>query len=306
MKKIFISILNFNGKKNTIECLKSISNVKKTNFELRIIVVDNASSEDFFLDKDFKTDMSIKLIKNDVNLGFSGGHNVGIQHALENGADYIMILNNDTYVDCNFLTELLKIAEKDTDIGILVPKIYFAPGFEFHKDRYKKEELGRIIWYAGGAMDWKNVIGHHRGVDEVDRGQFDRVEETELATGCCMMVKKEVFEKIGLLDDKYFLYYEDSDLNMRAKKAGFEIVYVPNAIIWHKNAGSAGGSGSTLQDYYITRNRLIFGMKYAPLRAKIALLRESLRVLLTGRHWQKRGALDFYMRKFDRGSYNDF
>ncbi|MDP2649860.1 MAG: glycosyltransferase family 2 protein [bacterium] len=300
MKHVVISLLNFNGKKNTLDCLDSLQNIKRDNFKLSVVVVDNAST-DGSLEEIQNT--KVKIIGNKENLGFAGGHNTAIKYALENGADYILILNNDTYVDKDFLVELLKVAEKDDDIGILTPKIYFAPGFEFHKDKYKKEELGRVIWYAGGVMDWKNIIGHHRGVDEVDKGKFDEIEETELATGCCMLIKKEVFEKVGLFDDKYFLYYEDADLTMRTKRKNFKIMYVPKSIIWHKNAGSAGGSGSELQDYYITRNRLIFGMRYAPARAKFALLKESLKILLNGRHWQRRGVLDFYIGKLGKGSF---
>src|SRR3989344_360711 len=108
---------------------------------------------------------------------------------------------------------------------------------------------------------------------------------------------------VGMFDDKYFLYYEDADLSMRIKKKGFKIVYVPSSIIWHKNAGSAGGSGSMLQDYYITRNRLLFGFRYAPFRSKLALFRESLSLLFRGRQWQKCGVIDFYLGKLGRGSY---
>ncbi len=303
MKHVVISLLNFNGKKNTIDCLESLKSVKRDNFKLTIAVVDNASKEEFDLKSGTIGDMPLVVIKNNKNLGFSGGHNAAIQYALVGGADYILILNNDTYVDRNFLEELLKVGEQDNKIGILVPKIYFAPGFEFHKDRYKKEELGKIFWYAGGEMDWKNVIGHNRGVDKVDKGQFDKIEPTELATGCCMMIQKEVFKRVGMFDDKYFLYYEDADLSMRTKNKDFKIVYVAKSIVWHKNAGSAGGSGSVLQDYYITRNRLLFGFRYAPLRSRIALFRESMSLLVKGREWQKRGVIDFYLRRFGKGSY---
>ena len=153
-------------------------------------------------------------------------------------------------------------------------------------------------------MDWGNIIGHNRGVDEVDKGQYNKIEETELATGCCMLIKKDVLEKIGSFDDRYFLYYEDADLSIRAKKRGFKIVYVPKSVIWHKNAGSVGGSGSALQDYYITRNRLIFGFRYAPARSKLALFRESICLLLKGRKWQKQGAMDFYLGRLGKGSYD--
>jgi hypothetical protein len=283
--------------------LESLKNIKRENFELTIVVVDNSSKEEFDLKSGYMEDIPLVVVKNKENLGFAGGHNVAIKYAIKNGADYVLILNNDTYVDKNFLEELLKATDRDKKIGVLVPKIYFAPGFEFHKDRYKKSDLGKVFWYAGGEMDWDNVIGRHRGVDLVDKGQFDKTEETEIATGCCMMVKKEVFEKIGLFDEKFYLYYEDADLSEKTKKAGYKIVYVPKSILWHKNAGSAGGSGSVLQDYYITRNRLLFGVRYASFRAKLALIKESFLILLTGRYWQKRGVLDFYLNKFGKGSF---
>jgi len=304
MKHVVISILNFNGLKNTLACLESLKNIKIDNFKLTVVAVNNLSKEEFDLKSGSLGDIPLVVIKNSKNLGFSGGNNVAIKYALENGADYVLILNNDTYVDKNFLEELLKVGEKDNDIGILIPKIYFAPGFEYHKDRYSKKDLGKVFWYGGGRIDWANVTGHHRGVDEVDKGQYDKTENTEIATGCCMLIKKEVFKNAGLFDDKYFLYYEDSDLSMRAKSKGFKIMYVPSSIIWHKNAGSAGGSGSALQDYYIARNRLMFGFRYAPTRSKLALFRESLFLLLRGRKWQRRGVIDFYLGRFGKGSYN--
>ena len=305
MKKVAIVILNFNGYKDTIECLESLNKLSIDNFEPLVVVVDNGSESKFKVQSlKFKVG-EIKVIRNEENLGFSGGNNIGIKYALEQGSDYILILNNDTFVDKNLVKELIKTADSDTKIGIVSPKIYFAKGFEFHEGRYKKDELGCVFWYAGGIMDWKNLIGYHKGVDEVDNGQYDKIEETEISTGCCMMVKKEVFEKIGMLDERYFLYYEDSDLNLRAKKAGFKIIYSPKAILWHKNAGSGEGSGSSLQDYYISRNRLIFGYQYGSLRLKFALLRESFGLLISGRKWQKRGILDFYLRRFKRGSYKN-
>ncbi|MDP2585769.1 MAG: glycosyltransferase family 2 protein [Candidatus Levybacteria bacterium] len=307
MKHIAISLLNFNGKQNTLDCLKSLENIRKDNFESSIIVVDNAST-DGSVGK-IKQYMSsgkhdaIKIIENKKNLGFSGGHNVAIKYALESGADYVLILNNDTYVDENFIEELFGVAEKEGNVVMLVPKIYFASGFEYHKNRYSEEEKGKVLWYAGGEMDWANVIGRNRGVDEVDKGQFDKIEETEVATGCCMLLTKEAIGRVGMFDERYYLYYEDADLSMRVKRQGFKIVYVPRSIIWHKNAGSAGGSGSVLQDYYITRNRLLFGFSYAPIRSKLALFRESLFLFLRGRQWQKRGVIDFYLGKLEKGSF---
>lgn len=303
MQRAYVIILNYNGKDDTLDCLKSLQSVfLPQDVKLEILVVDNASKdESVAFIKSQK--LQLKLIENKENLGFAGGNNVGIRDALEHGADYVLILNNDTVVDKNLIVELLKVATTDEEIGILAPKIYFAHGFEFYKDRYNKKDLGKVFWYAGGETDWKNVISHHRGVDEIDNGQYDTVEETSFASGCCLMITKEALNKVGFFDEKYFLYYEDSDLCERAKKAGFKIIYAPAAIIWHKNAGSAGGSGSKLQDYYITRNRLLFGMRHASLRAKLALLKESVKVLMFGRDWQRRGVLDFYLNKFGKGSF---
>lgn len=300
MTTVFIIVLNFNGKDDTVACLQSIEKLDTRNLKLEVVVVDNGSEEEF---NPPVGGSKIKVIKNKENLGYAGGNNVGIKYALKHGADYVVILNNDTIVDKDLVAELLKTAQSDDRVGIVAPKIYFAKGYEFHKDRYKESEQGKVIWYAGGMMDLANVLGSHRGVDEVDEGQYERGEETDFASGCCLLVSKALFENVGLFDEKYFLYYEDSDLSERAKRAGFTIMYIPRAVLWHKNAGSAGGSGSSLQDYYITRNRLLFGIRYAPLRSKAALLRESIGLLVNGRRWQRKGVFDFYLGRFGRGSF---
>lgn len=301
---IFISILNFNNQDETIKCLDSIKKITVDGFSLHTIVIDNASREVFTVDSKDYTSIDLIIMKNKKNTGFSGGHNQGISYALKNGATHVLILNNDTIVDKNTLKELLNGFDIAKEIGVTVPKIYFSKGSEFHKDRYTKEELGKVIWFAGAKMDWKNIVGSHIGVDEVDTGQFDTAHEVEFGTGGCMLVKREVFEKVGMFDENYFLYYEDSDLFMRIKEKGFLIFFIPNAILWHHNASSSGGSGSALQDYYITRNRLLFGLKYASLRAKIALIREGFRLVFRGRKWQRRAVIDFYLGNLGKGSYS--
>lgn len=267
--KIAIVVLNYKGLEETLECLESLRRCSRINYDIEIIVVENGSDDGSF--EALSKIKDIHLVANNKNLGFSGGMNSGIKYALKRRTNYIIILNNDTIVDKNLVLNLAKSA-KSADI--VAPKIYFAPGFEFHKDRYKKQDLGKVIWYAGGSIDWKNILGIHTGVDKVDKGQFSKSKEIDFATGACMLIKKDVFGKIGYLDDKYFLYLEDMDFCVRAKKAGFKIKFNPDAILWHKNAISSGGSGSKLQDYYITRNRLLFAAKYADLRTKIAVLRQ--------------------------------
>ena len=303
MKKIYIVMINYNGQENTIECLDSLMNIEMKGFGASTIVVDNSPENRIKVDKEKYKKIDLKVIMSPENLGFSGGVNIGIRKALDNRADYVLIQNNDTFVAQDFLQKLFEFGEKTENAGIICPKIYFAKGFEFHKEKYMEKDKGRVFWYAGGIMDWQNVIAKHRGVDEVDQGQFDKAGQTDFATGCSMLIRSGVFKKVGLFDEKYFLYYEDNDFSQRVKKVGYKIYYVPNSVVWHKNAGSTNGSGSGLQDYYITRNRLYFGMKYAPFRARLALFREGTSNFLRGREWQKKGARDFYLRRFGKARY---
>ena len=117
-----------------------------------------------------------------------------------------------------------------------------------------------------------------------------------------MMFDKKFFETVGPLDESYVMYYEDADLSQRILRAGFKILYQPKSIAWHNNAG-ASGSGSALHDYYLTRNRMLFGMKYAPLKIKALLIKESMRIFVTGRKWQRIGIRDYYLHKFNKGSF---
>ncbi len=200
------------------------------------------------------------------------------------------------------LTNLLNAIQEDKKIAIVSPKIYFAKGYEFAKDKYKTSELGKVIWYAGGKTDMKNVYGKNIGVDEVDKGQHDKLREIDFATGACFLVSAIALKQVGLFDEKYFMYKEDEDLAMRMKKMGWKIVYEPKAVVWHKVAQSSG-IGSNLNDYFISRNRLLFGFKYGGLRTKFALMRESIKLFIFGRHYQAVGIRDYYLRKFGRGSW---
>jgi len=301
--KIFVTAINFNDSDTTIRFLDSLKDQDKEGIDLNALIIDNSTKQKIKINKEnYSEYFNLKIIDPQDNLGFSGGHNMAIKEALISGANYVLIMNNDVVLDRKLILEMLKTIKNTETEGIVVPKIYFAKGYEFHKERYKKDDLGKVFWYAGGEIDWKNMISYHRGVDEVDKGQFNKQEETNFATGCCMLVKREVFEKVGLLDENYFLYYEDADFSQRVLAKGYKIIYAPKAILWHENAGSAGGSGSTLQDYFITRNRMYFGFKYAPLRTKIALIKESFLLLLKGRKNQKKGIKDFYFGKMGKGS----
>jgi len=307
--KVFTIILNWNRKEDTLSCMKSLKESRIRDFELEIVVVDNGSTDGsqqviakYVKQAKAGSDRKWKLIRAKENTGFVVGNNIGIKYALNEGADYVILLNDDTIVEKNCLYNLVKFANKRKDIGLISPKIYFAKGFEFHKARYKDKELGKVFWYAGGDMDWNNIYGSNHGVDEVDKGQYDKTKETDFATGCCILIRREVLDKLGLLDKKYFAYYEDSDFSQRARKAGWKVVYYPLAHLWHKVAQSSG-IGSGLNDYFTTRNRLLFGIRYASFRTKFALIRESFRLLLSGRKWQKIGVRDFYLGRFGKGSW---
>jgi hypothetical protein len=136
----------------------------------------------------------------------------------------------------------------------------------------------------------------------VDKGQYDRQEETDIANGACVLIRRQVVEKVGYLREKYFLYWEDAEYSERARRAGWKVVYTPKTCLWHKVAQSSG-IGSDLNDYFLTRNRLDFGLWYASMRTKFALFRESIKLLLKGRKWQKIGIRDFYLGKWGKGSW---
>jgi len=299
--KISIVVLSWNSKKYISSCLDSIKKLDSDSAQVEVVVVDNDSSDGSaaFVKKKYPR---FTLIESGSNLGYAAGNNVGIKHALDHESDFIWIVNPDIQLQPSSLVVFLKAADRHPQAGIFTPNIYFSPGYEFHSDRYTKDELGKVIWSAGGLIDWANLITSHRGVDEVDIGQYNSDLVVDFATGASIFLRQGVLTKVGLINPQYYLYYEENDLCQRARKAGFKIIYVPDSVAWHANA-QAAGIGSTLQDYYISRNRLLFGLRWAPLRTKIALIKESLKLLFTGRPWQRRGVLDFYLMNFGPGSY---
>jgi len=242
--KVFIIILNWNGRDDTLECLKSLKNNDYPNYE--VVIIDNGSKDKFSI-----SDSKIKVIYNKKNLGFSKGNNIGIKYALENNADYILLLNNDTIVSNNFLSKIVKVAESNNNYGIIGPKIYFPDS--------------KRIWFAGGKINWLYNKGTMRGFNEIDHGQYNKpeIQETDYITCCCALIKKEVIEKIGLIPEEYFLYYEDTDWSLKAQKQGYRCVFVPSAIIWHKGSKSSIAESSSYIYYHI-RNGLILAKKYAP------------------------------------------
>ena len=293
--KVSVIIVNWNGYKDTLVCLASLAKINKKYADVTVIVVDNGSTNES-VDSIRKKFPEVTLLETGKNLGFTGGNNFGVTYALAHGADFVWLLNNDTFVDPDVLT--LVTAFKDPKVGAAGSKIYFAPKHEFHFDRYKENERGKVFWYAGGVVDWANMYASHRGVDEVDRGQYNKMEETPFVTGCSLMVRREVIEKIGFLDDRYYLYLEDLDFCLRVKNAGYKLMYVPSSILWHVNAGSSARPGNPLHEYYMTRNRLLLGFRYAGLRTKFALFREAIRFIISGSPVRRKAVYDWLFGRF--------
>jgi GT2 family glycosyltransferase len=297
---VSIIIVHYNSKIDTDECLQSLSNISRSGFNYNVIVVDNASREDYILPA-IENGKRFEVVRSESNLGFTGGNNLGIYYAIEKyNSDFVLLLNNDTIVDASFLRNLLDCADQQPMTGLVCPKIYFHSGREFHADSYLPKQRGSIIWYAGGSIDWENIAAFHRGVDEVDRGQFDLQMVSEFATGCCVLIRREVLEKVGMFDKRFFLYFEDVDLSQRTIQAGYSVGFCPQAIVWHKNAGSSGGVGSIIHQYYIARNRLLFAFKHGSWTQKMVALRILLMYIFRGDKYEKTAVWHFIAQKFGK------
>jgi len=244
---VYIITINWNGLEDTIECLHSLERITYPNY--RIIVVDNGSQnvESNILMEKFP---KIELVKNEKNEGFVIANNQGIEMAINNGADYVLLLNNDTVVKDNFLNILIAYAEANGDASLLSPKILY----------YSSNK----IWSNGGKISYFTGLSIMIGKGK-DSGKYLEVVEPDFVSGCAMLVKKAVIDNIGLLDPIYFAYYEDADYCFRAKKSGYRNKVIPESIVWHKKSASAGIRGSNkvtpTQAFLWARNGLIFARK---------------------------------------------
>lgn len=242
---VAIIILNWNGRIDTLACLDSVSQINYP--RLTVVVADNGSNDGSPAAIQ-QAHPNVEIIENHANLGFAAGNNRAISYALERGAEFILLLNNDTVVDADILSEFLKAETLMPQVGIFGAKIY-------HYDRQN------VLWYAGGYWNQRTLSFEEYGAGEKDCGQFDTMTETEWVIGCAMFVRAEVFRAIGLLEPRYFLNGEEVDFCCRAKEAGFSCAYVPTARLWHKISVSFGGEFSPLKEYFSTRNRLLWAKR---------------------------------------------
>jgi GT2 family glycosyltransferase len=237
---IYLIILNWNNYPDTLKCLASLEQVQDPPYHA--IVVDNGSedgSEQVLRDRY----PGLQIIQTGRNLGYAGGNNAGIRHALAQGADYVCILNNDVAVEPGFLRLLLVALQQKPAIGIATPLI-------------AEDVEGGRVWALGSAVDWRTatVTRCHAGEPVASWRQLEPFE-VEIASGAAMMVKREVLERTGLLDESFFLYYEEVDWCLRARQAGYQVLAVPSAVVWHKVSATLGKT-SPIIDYYMLRNHL--------------------------------------------------
>jgi len=237
---ISIVTLTWNQTEVTCQFLESTRKLDYRNYE--ILVCDLGSKIDPTEQINAGNYPNTRVLRNEENLGFTGGNNWGMRQAK---GDYIFIVNNDTEVTPDLLTKLLKPFEENPDVGVTSPKIKF----------YSQPDL---IQYAGfNKMNPYTGRVTAIGGREIDKGQFNDVRETFGSHGCAMLVKKEVIDKVGMFPEKFFIYYEEWDWSFRIMKAGYKIFYVGNAEIFHKESVTMGKK-SAIKVYYHTRNRILY------------------------------------------------
>ncbi len=245
--KVSIIILNWNSYEVTRDCLHSLRKIDYRNYE--VLIVDNGSVDSSAdqLQREFP---EVRMVRNAQNLGFTGGNNVGMRDALSRGADYLLLLNNDTIVAPDFLSKLVAVAEGQPTVGMINPKIYY----------YEPPDR---IWYAGGQYEPWRTFPKHFGLRQRDVGLYNQKREVSFITGCALLIKAEVVRKIGLLDEIFFLSFEDADWSIRALEAGYKGVYVPESVIWHRDSYVTEKSlGLARREFYNMRNTVLCARKH--------------------------------------------
>ncbi len=241
---VYVITLNWNRCADTVVCLASLGDLTYPNKCL--LLVDN-SSEDDTVDVVARTFPEVEIIVNNQNLGFGAGFNVGMRHAFDQGADYAFIINNDTTIDENALTEMMTLVEDD--VGIIAPKIYYA------------SEPNRI-WSIGALRHPLTIEMTGDARDEIDNGRWATVLERDYLVGCALLISRRLYDEVGLFDERFFMYYEDSDLSLRARQAGFRLLLSPNSHVLHKVSVSSGGKSSPFERYWMAYSSVQFFRKH--------------------------------------------
>lgn len=241
---VHILVLNFNRCADTVECLFSLQRISYE--AAKIVLIDNNSS-DGSKEKIREMFPNVTIIQNEANLGFAGGFNRGIKNSILNGAEYLLLLNNDTVVAPEIIDEFLKAITAFPKAGILGAKILY----------YGQDNK---IWSMGARWNPGEVGFNHLGWGELDDGKnWEEVLPVDYVNGCALFFPRELVEKIGMMEEKFFLNWEEIDWCYRARRAGYSCLAVPGAKIWHKiSASFSEGFGGPLWSYYMWRNRFLW------------------------------------------------
>ena len=261
-KKVISVILNTNRRQDTLAALDSLQ--RNDYPDHRAIVLDNAS-QDGSVEAIQTGYPDVQIVELKQNLGYAGNNNVGLQAALQAGADWVLVLNEDTILASDCITQMVEAGEQDERVGIVGPMVY-------HFDH------PNIIQSAGGFMNaaWDSW---HAGQNEPDTGQFPAPRLVDCISGCAIMVRRAVIEDVGMIDERFFYYFEETEWCMRARRGGWKVLHVPKAKLWHKGVQLNYQPGPNVT-YYATRNRFLMAAKHkAPLRTWMGLWAEILRRL---------------------------
>jgi GT2 family glycosyltransferase len=235
-------VVNWNQRQLTLDCLASLQQQDYQNFA--VVLLDNGS-KDGSVAAIREAYPDVTVLENGRNLGIAAANNRGIQHALACGADYVFLLNNDTAVDPHMLSQLLAVAESEPNIGMTAPTMLYFDRPEF-------------IWCGGNEIDWRTGATTRLRADmHISATRELHSEDIDFITSCAVCIKKAVFDGVGPIDERYFIYYEETDFFIRARSNGWRCVYVPSAMMWHKVSATMG-LDSPRSDYYMVRNKYLF------------------------------------------------
>jgi GT2 family glycosyltransferase len=239
-------VVSWNGKRDTLECLESL---RQSDYPcLQVVLVDNAST-DGTPDAVKESYPETIVIKNSENLLFSKGVNIGLSCGLQMGGDYFFLINSDATVHQDCISNLVDSLERDKRAGLSGPKIFYAGT--------------KTIWSAGGKVRLWAGTTSHIGIRQADSDKYSRKGFVDYLTACALMIRREVIEKIGMLDDRYFIYGEDADFSLRAREEGYTLVFVPEALAWHKVSSSSGGGLTPFKAYNRAKSGIFLLRKHA-------------------------------------------